>query len=224
MSEITACPNPREPRWRRLPEERPQQIIEAAFEVFGERGLAKARLDDIAKRAGVSKGTIYLYFPDKDALFVEMVRRIVITRIERAELVLEHGTASEQLQAFLAALWESLRSPVFTTLYRLIISELPQFPHLSQFYVREVALRVLRLGAEIIRRGTAAGEFREVEPMTAARIVQSMLVKHAIWCADREGFAQLCEIPDDEVLAQLTDFVFHALRPAPGTTGAGASA
>src|SRR4051812_24710326 len=74
-----------EPRWRRLPEERPRQILAAALSVFGERGLAAARLDDIAKRAGLSKGTIYLYFPNKEELFREMVRTTVISAIEERE-------------------------------------------------------------------------------------------------------------------------------------------
>src|SRR5690349_3177810 len=73
-----------EPRWRRLPEDRPGQILTAALEVFGERGLAAARLDDIAKRAGLSKGTIYLYFPNKEELFREMVRAIVVDRLRQA--------------------------------------------------------------------------------------------------------------------------------------------
>ena len=63
-----------EPRWRRLPGERPNQILQAALEVFDEQGLAGARLEDIAKRAGVSKGTIYLYFANKEELFREMIR------------------------------------------------------------------------------------------------------------------------------------------------------
>src|SRR6478609_4648585 len=74
-----------EPRWRRLPEERPKQILDAALEVFSERGLAAARLEDIAKRAGLSKGTIYLYFPNKEELFREVIRHTIIAQIERAE-------------------------------------------------------------------------------------------------------------------------------------------
>ena len=70
-----------EPRWRRLPEERPKQILEAALAVFAERGLAAARLEDIAKRAGVSKGTIYLYFENKEELFRGVVRDTVIAVI-----------------------------------------------------------------------------------------------------------------------------------------------
>src|ERR1700712_5869603 len=78
-----------EPRWRRLPEERPQQILKAALAIFAERGLAQARLEDIAKRAGLSKGTIYLYFPNKEELFREVVRSTVIAQIERGEAVFE---------------------------------------------------------------------------------------------------------------------------------------
>src|SRR3954468_9438563 len=82
---MAAQPLHPEPRWRRLPEERPRQILAAALEVFGEHGLATARLDDIAKRAGLSKGTIYLYFSNKEELFREMVRQLIVTQIEEGE-------------------------------------------------------------------------------------------------------------------------------------------
>src|SRR5215470_6022053 len=91
MSEQTAA----EPRWRRLPEERPKQILDAALAVFAERGLSAARLEDIAKRAGVSKGTIYLYFANKEELFREVVRSTVISNLEeREQLLSEPGTAT----------------------------------------------------------------------------------------------------------------------------------
>src|SRR6478609_2769386 len=86
-----------EPRWRRLPEDRPRQILTAALEVFGERGLAAARLDDIAKRAGLSKGTIYLYFPNKEELFREVIRNSVVAFIERGEAQIE--ALADPLQA-----------------------------------------------------------------------------------------------------------------------------
>src|SRR5580765_6630918 len=91
---MSALPTTAEPRWRRLPEERPGQILAAALEVFGERGLAAARLDDIARRAGVSKGTIYLYFPNKEELFREMIRHIVVGQLEAAERAVSESTAS----------------------------------------------------------------------------------------------------------------------------------
>ncbi|HEY0994608.1 MAG TPA: helix-turn-helix domain-containing protein, partial [Gemmatimonadaceae bacterium] len=98
-----SSPNVTEPRWRRLPEERPGQIIDAALEVFGERGLAATRLEDVAKSAGVSKGTIYLYFQNKEDLFREMVRQNVVAQIARGEAVLaaSSGNAVDTLRAVL---------------------------------------------------------------------------------------------------------------------------
>jgi len=111
--------NPQEPRWRRLPEERPRQILEAALATFGERGLACSRLEDIAKRAGLSKGTIYLYFPNKEELFREVVRQTVIAQIECAERELAEAaalTATETLVQFVRSYWDFLRSPTFASL------------------------------------------------------------------------------------------------------------
>src|SRR4051794_38341119 len=82
------------PRSRRQPEARPTQIVDAALEVFAEHGLAAARIEDIAKRAGLSKGTIYLYFPTKEALFREVIRQTVVSQIELGERDFEHATTS----------------------------------------------------------------------------------------------------------------------------------
>src|SRR6476661_3924562 len=125
-----------EPRWRRLPEERPRQILEAALEVFAERGLSDARLEDIAKRAGVSKGTIYLYFPNKEELFREMVRDIVVGQLEIAERMVNESTASatETLVAFMRKHWAKIRSAEFEPLFRLVHAEIHHFPDLAKFY------------------------------------------------------------------------------------------
>src|SRR3954467_7106195 len=133
---MTISPSSQEPRWRRLPEERPQQIIDAALAVFGERGLAAARLEDIAKRAGVSKGTIYLYFPNKEELFREMVRDIVVGQLEAAERAVNESTesATETLTVFMRRYWDRIRSPEFGPLFRLIHAEIHNFPDLARFY------------------------------------------------------------------------------------------
>ena len=216
-----------EPRWRRLPEERPRQIIEAALEVFGERGLGQARLDDIAKRAGLSKGTIYLYFPNKEELFRDVVRSIMVTRLEEAEQevgVHEGRTASDQLTAYMLKWWSFLRSPSYATLYRLIIGELHRFPDLAEFYAREVVLRSQNLVVKIVLRGIERGEFRAVDPYVATRIMSSMLISHALWCSKREVFNLVPGRSEDELLAELKDFILHALRPIPEAASAAPSA
>jgi len=153
------------PKWRRCPEDRPEQIIKAALEVFGECGLANARLQDIAERAGISKGTIYLYFSNKEELFREMIRQTAVAAIERAERANVPGTPRNQLLAFMRGYWAFVRSPVFLTIYRLVLGELHQFPDLAKFYASEVVARGQNLLAGIIRRGIDAGEFREIDPM-----------------------------------------------------------
>src|SRR5690242_1165593 len=77
--------NPASPRWQRRPEARPEEILDAALAVFSESGFARAKLDDVARLAGVSKGTVYLYFDSKEALFREMVRAKVVAYLAEAE-------------------------------------------------------------------------------------------------------------------------------------------
>ena len=202
-----------EPRWRRLPEERPRQILEAALEVFGEHGLAAARLDDIARRAGVSKGTIYLYFPSKEALFAEMIREKVLVLFEtEADRFRQPPTAEGQLREYMRALWEYVRSPMFPTVHRLMTAELVKFPELVRFYVTEVASRSTRLVTEILRRGVEAGEFRPLDVDASARMLHALFIMHGQWCAHRELFVQVAGVGDGDVLAQITDFYLAAVR------------
>src|ERR1043166_2297082 len=100
---MSAVSHTSEPRWRRLPEERPRQILAAALEVFGDHGLAPPRLEEIAKRAGLSKGTIYLYFSNKEELFREMIRHLIVTQLEAGEREFGAPTSSatDALTAFM---------------------------------------------------------------------------------------------------------------------------
>ena len=207
----TAVAAAKSPKWRRRPEHRPQQIIEAAAEVFGECGLAKTRLQDIADRAGVSKGTIYLYFPNKEELFREMVRQTAVAAIESGEKITAQGTPTEQLCAAMRGYWNFVRSPVFSTIYRLVMGELHQFPDLAQFYADEVVSRGLRLLSGIIRRGTEAGEFRDIDPMVAARMLVALTVQNGIWRDEHTGVPLLCHKKDEEVFRELAHFYLHSI-------------
>lgn len=207
-----------EPRWRRLPEERPRQIIEAALAVFGERGLAASRLDDIAKRAGLSKGTIYLYFPNKEELFREVIHTTVISKIEEREQAFlgAPGTAIQVLDSFMRTYWKFMRSAEFTPIFRLVHAEIHNFPDLAAFYAEEVVARGHRLIHALITRGIESGEFRPIDPRVAARMLSSTFVMHGLWCNHRQYFAAVAAKSDDQVLDELIDFFLHALR-APDT-------
>ncbi len=199
---------------RRAPEERPTQILDAAFHEFGERGLAGARLDDIAKRAQVAKGTIYLYFPNKEALFREMVHATIVSALVEAETSLA-GLASETAEAQLRRLgqgwWTFLRTERVQVLQRLVSLELGQFPDLMQFYADEVIARGRRLVSGIIARGVERGAFRDVDPQLAARMFSSIWMSHSTWCARREFFKTLGS--DEQVLDEMLEFYLYALRP-----------
>ena len=202
------------PRWRRLPEERPKQILDAALAEFSERGLAAARLDDIAKRAGLSKGTIYLYFSNKEELFREVVHASVIEYIAKAEASIEaEPDPAQALVRWMEGYWAWLRSPVFPAMHRLVNSELRNFPDLAEFYATEVIERAQRLVRDMLARGMDAGVFRRMDPLVAARMLSAVFITHALWFHQRQCFKTMAHVPDDELLAQIREFFFHAIRP-----------
>ncbi len=203
-----------EPRWRRLPEERPGQILDAALAVFAERGLAAARIDDIARRAGLSKGTIYLYFPNKEALFREVIRHSVISFIERGEERVEAlGDSMLALDSWMEGYWTWLRSPAFPAMHRLVNSELHNFPDIAAFYAKEVIERAHRLMCEILERAMAEGRVRRTDPLVAARMLSALFVTHALWHHQRHTIKSLAHLDDDMIFGQLREFFLYAMRP-----------
>ncbi|NCW44286.1 MAG: TetR/AcrR family transcriptional regulator [Gemmatimonadaceae bacterium] len=203
------------PTRRRDPEARPLQILDAAFHEFGDRGLAGARLDDIARRAGVAKGTIYLYFPNKEALFREMVRSTVVDAIARGEATNAEAhpddSAESMLRRLAAAWWAFLREERVMVLHRLVNAELRQFPDLMAFYAEEVIARGRRLVSGIVARGVERGEFRPCDPLVAARMYAALWMTHATWVNNRELHPTLGT--DEHVLDEMLDFYLNALRP-----------
>ena len=206
-----------QPRWQRRPEDRPEEILEAAVSVFGELGFAKANLCDVARRAGVSKGTVYLYFENKEALFREMVRSKVV-RSFAAEAVQEaerEASARRALVGIISSMWDSMRTPEMARIVRLVHSEISNFPDLVRFYFDEVILPVRRLLRTTLERGVAQGEFRRVNPDFFVRAISSLLVHgamHQRFFAETDPQA----LTDDQVLDGIIDFVTHGLaRPDP---------
>lgn len=139
--------------------ERREAILAAALDEFSQAGFAAARLDDVAKRAGVAKGTIYLYFRDKESLFQELVRSMLAPVIGSIEALGSAGTSTDQLGAhvvdlFMREIYETRRKEVI----RLIMTEGRRFPQLAEFYYREVLSRALAAMRSLLRRAAARGE------------------------------------------------------------------
>jgi AcrR family transcriptional regulator len=219
MTESTATTDP---KWRRLPEERPGQILDAALRVFSEKGLEAARLEEIAALAGVSKGTIYLYFQGKEDLFREVVRANVVPLIDQAERGVGTAPAAVELERYLRTHWQSISHDSSAGWMRLIIGELHRFPDLAGFYSREVISRSWSILSGIILRGIAAGEFRSVDPAAAVSMVHAITIMHAIWVGPTSLHPHVRAKPREQVIEEIIDFILHALRAAKAAPPVGA--
>ena len=172
-----------EPRWRRRSDARPAEIAEAALELFVEHGFAGTRMEAIARRAGVTKGTLYLYFPGKEDLFRAVVTQNVLPNLELIErLAAEHtGSAAELLGLLVRRSWELMQTSRTRFVPKLLLAEGKNFPELAKFYVEEVVQRVRRIFAGVIERGIASGEFREVNAITASKLLLAPLHNLTTW-------------------------------------------
>jgi len=151
-----------EPRFRRRKEDRPQEITEAALAAFAEKGYAATRVDEVAKRAGVSKGLLYLYFKTKEDLFKAVVRSFVVPRIDELTRVIESSELSSEefLRGPFLDFVKTLPGSPISILVRLMISEGPKHPDLLQFYWDNVVSRGLAALTVMMERGVENGEFR----------------------------------------------------------------
>ena len=195
---------------KRTPEERPRQILDAALATFGQAGLAAARVEEIAERAGISKGTVYLYFPSKEDLFLEVVRSTWVEMLDSIAAVEETKSARADLETMCASFWVFLRSPSFATAHRLVVSEIQSFPEIAREFAEEVRRPILETLSGILDRGVASGEFTPGENLVRARMLFSLLMQHGVWCAKRQVMHDLKTRTDDDVLREVLDFFLAA--------------
>jgi AcrR family transcriptional regulator len=169
-------------RWRRRKEARPEEILAAALASFAERGFAATRLEDVAARAGISKGTLYLYFKGKEELFEAVVRATLVPNLERLEVLAAsfEGPSAVLLERLLLTIAGVAGSQV-GAIPKLVIAEAGNFPDLARFYLDEVVRRGLRLIGTILRRGIQRGEFRAVDVDHAVFCVIAPMLIAALW-------------------------------------------
>ena len=149
---------------RRRKEARPQELLDAALDLFVEKGFAATRSEEVASRAGVSKGTLYLYYPSKEELLKEVIRHNVVNQIaEGIEIVRAfEGSSAELLGNVLRLWWERVGETRASGILKLMMSEVRNFPEIAQFWIDEVTSPADRMVAEIVQRGIDSGEFRPV--------------------------------------------------------------
>ena len=171
------------PRWQRRADERPQELLEAALAVFVERGFAAARLEEVAKRAGVSKGTVYLYFSSKEDLLKALVQSAIVPELDNVEALMRshRGSSRELLVKMVGAMWRAIALSPLSGIPKLMLSEAGNFPELARFFLETVIERHWSLLRRVLEQGMARGEFRALPPDLAVRIFVAPMMMAVLW-------------------------------------------
>lgn len=203
------------PERQRRPETRPDEILDAALAVFTEAGFAGAKVEDIARRAGISKGTVYLYFDTKEAMLEALVEQSA-GRIAQAAAALVKAGAPRDPEAtyrtVFRMMFTAMSDPDVSAAPRLVLAEAARFPELARYY-RE---RVIDIGTgalgTLLETGRAAGVFRDVNPAAVERVMAGPAVVHLM-------LSTLFALPGDaghdpaRLADEITDLVLHGLKP-----------
>lgn len=209
------CQVDSKPRWERRKEARPKELLASAIELFVERGFASTRLEDVARRAGVSKGTLYLYYANKEDLFKAVVRQTILPMIDDAETSVAEfdGHSAELLRQVILSWWVRIGSTKASGISKLILAEADNFPELARFYQEEVMTRRMRMISNMLERGIRRGEFRAIDVSQTAQVLIAPLLmlstwKHTIAPCDR------CDLQPEAFLEAFLDITLHGLLPA----------
>jgi len=176
---MSATPPPR----KRRKEARPFELLEAALGLFVEKGFAATRLEDVAARAGVSKGTLYLYYENKEALFKAVIQEGIIPVIAENEAIAANhsGCSFELLEKLLENWWTKIGLTAFAGIPKLMVAEARNFPELAGFYYENVISRGRALVGSALRRGMASGEFRTLDVEITVDVVIAPILMLLIW-------------------------------------------
>jgi len=192
--------------------ERRQAIVDAALDEFISRGFTATRLDDVAKRAGVAKGTIYLHFKDKEALFEELIRTAIVPVVDRITTPPPlTGSVREALEGFARMFIQEVAGTRRADIIRLIIAEGPRFPAIADFYYREVISRGLAAMRALIQIGVSRGEISQKQLERFPQIVVAPAIVAIVW---KSLFDRHAPLDANEMLRVHLDLIFGQ-RSAP---------
>ena len=180
---------------RRRKEARPQELLDAALALFVEKGFAATRIEEVALAAGVSKGTLYLYFASKEELLKAVIAQHLSERIAQGAALAAGfgGSTSALLRDLLTRWWTQLYDSPASGVFKLVITEVRNFPEIADYYQREVVARAHALLGGVVRQGIARGEFRPVDVDGAVHslvfpLIMLCLHKHSLGACPTAGF------------------------------------
>ena len=204
-----ASPKPRSNRAERTAERR-EAIIEAALDEFISRGFTATRIDDVARRAGVAKGTIYLHFKDKESMFEELIRTALVPLIGRLHAPpAMGGSVRDMIEGFARMFIQEVANTRRGEIVRLIVAEGPRFPSVADFYYREVVSRGLAAMRALIELGVARGE---IKPKDLARFPQLMIAPAIVAVIWQSLFSRHAPLDATEMFRVHLDLIFGERR------------
>ena len=206
----------RGPKFRRRAEARPDEVLDAALELFMDKGFAATRVDDIAKRAGLSKGTVYLYFPSKEAVLEGLVRRAIIPIADSAleALASYEGDPRIVISMVIRMVGHRFADPRIVAIPKVVFREVLGFPHLAEMYRTEVLDRVLPVVVGLIRRGVEQGYLRQVDPELTVRSILGPLMLHLVM-AEVFGITPAGGLQFDRLVDNHLSILFDGLSAPP---------
>jgi TetR/AcrR family transcriptional regulator len=214
-------------RRERRKDARPGELLEAALELFVQKGFAATKAEEVAKLAGVSKGTLFLYFASKDELFKAVVRENIIGRFTEwnAEFELFTGSTADMLRYCMRSWWERIGSTKASGITKLIMSEARNFPELAAFFEHEVVLPGNELIRRILQRGVDRGEFHVIDMKYGVYTVMAPLMFLAMWKHSLGTCVGAAKIDPEHYIAVQAETLLAGLsvRPLP-LPSAGSSA
>jgi len=174
---------PDQPKYQRRKEDRPQEIADAAFAAFAEKGYAATRIDDVAKRAGVSKGLTYLYYKTKEDLFKAVIKNVVVRRVDTLIGDVESSDLSSEafIRGPLLGFMKKVPGSPIAIVIRLLISEGPRHPDLVDYYYENVVARGLGAIRQFVERGVERGEFRREALKHQPHLFLAPMMMSIIW-------------------------------------------
>jgi AcrR family transcriptional regulator len=173
------------PRQRRK-DARPQELLDAALALFVERGFAATKAEEVAQRAGVSKGTLYLYYPSKEELFKAVIERSLSSRVAATAQQVEayRGAMGPLLETMLVDWWQQVYASPAAGTFKIIVAEVRNFPEIADFYVHHFVEPGEALIGRILQRGIDSGEFRAVD---VASVVHSLVLPMVMLCVHKHA-------------------------------------
>lgn len=210
------CPFKNKPRWARRKDARPQELLDAALDLFVERGYAATRLEDVAAQAGVSKGTLYLYFTNKEELFKAVVRENMLPVLAEAEQSIDQyqGTSAALFREFILGWWQQIGATKLSGITKLMMAESGNFPEVAQFYHDEVISRSNTIIIRMLKRGIARGEFRNVDVVQANKVICAPVIMLMMW-KHSFGACQNDSMSADDYLQCFIDLLLRGLLTDP---------